>query len=64
MSTAKLTIKRGQHVKDVVISAGTAITGSDAMELNIDVTNMTQGDAVMLVEQLEMFVEQHDFPLS
>jgi hypothetical protein len=32
----KLTIKRGQRAPDVVRSAGTAIAGSDAIELNVD----------------------------
>jgi hypothetical protein len=42
MATFKLTIKRGQRAQDVTVAQRLAIAGSDAAELNIDVTNMPQ----------------------
>jgi hypothetical protein len=41
MAQFKLTLKRGQRAPDVVRAAGTAIAGSDAIELNVDYTNMS-----------------------
>jgi hypothetical protein len=45
----KLTIKRGQRAQDVVRSAGTAIAGSDAIELNVDATNMSKLDLILML---------------
>jgi hypothetical protein len=59
MATTKLTIKEGQHQKDVVVSAGSAIAGSDAMELNIDITGMTKGQARLLLKELDAFIHQN-----
>lgn len=58
----KLTIKRGQKAQDVVKSAGTAITGSDAIELNVDVTNMTKLELLQALECLEQQIHEHPFP--
>jgi hypothetical protein len=55
VATFKLTWKRGQRTKDVARSNGTSIAGSDAMELNIDTTALTKGEAL---EGLDHIVQQ------
>lgn len=52
----KLTLKRGQRVKDVADSAGTTIVGGDAVELNIDAEFMTDLDICLLLDQLKMSI--------
>jgi hypothetical protein len=58
----KLTIKRGQTAKDVARSSGTAITGSDAIEVNIDATNMSKLDAVLMLRQVIQEIVIKGFP--
>jgi hypothetical protein len=58
----KLTIKRGQRAIDVVRSAGTAIGGSDAIELNVDATNMSKLDLVLMMRQLAQQIQTKGFP--
>lgn len=60
----KLTIKRGQKAKDVTAAAGTTISGSDALELNVDVTNMTSGEIRILLKQLDAYLHSHKWPLT
>ena len=62
MATFKLTIKRGQRAQDVVRSNGTSISGSDAMELNIDTTNMSKLDVVIGLRQLALQIQTKGFP--
>jgi hypothetical protein len=62
MATFKLTLKRGQRAPDVVRSNGSAIAGSDAVELNVDVTNMSKLDLVMLMRQLALQIQTKGFP--
>jgi hypothetical protein len=51
--TAKFTVKRGKpDLKDVVLTAGAAEAQSDTMSLNLDVTNMAKGDAIILAEAI------------
>jgi hypothetical protein len=64
MATAKLTVTRGKpNLKDVTVAAGTAITGSDAMELNIDHTKLTKGDALTMLEGLRQKLLASKWPL-
>jgi hypothetical protein len=63
MSTAKLTIKLGQEAKDVTVAAGSAIAGSDAFELNMDITKMTKVQARVLLKELDAFIHRSKFPL-
>jgi hypothetical protein len=58
----KLTVKRGQKAQDVVRSAGTAIAGSDAIELNIDYTNMTKLDLIILLGEIKKQLIGKGFP--
>jgi hypothetical protein len=53
MSTVSLTVKRGgREPKDVAVGAGSAEAQSDTMTLNIDRTDLTRGEALMMVEAL------------
>lgn len=58
----KLTIKRGQRAPDIVRSAGTAISGSDAVEINVDYTNMSKLDFIMLLRQVGLQVQSKGWP--
>jgi hypothetical protein len=58
MATAKFTIAQGQNPDAVVVAAGSAIAGGNAMELNIDTTAMSQGEALVMIERLKMRVSR------
>lgn len=59
----KYSIKLGQRAPQVVLSAGTAIAGSDAMELNIDLTKMTRMQAYdMLCHLTRKIVAEGKWP--
>jgi hypothetical protein len=63
MATVKLTIKRGaQAPKDITVAAGTVIAGSDAIEVNIDQTKMTKGEAVILLDQVKAQILRSKWP--
>lgn len=65
MAQVKLTVSRGkQALKDVAISAGTAITGSDAMELNIDQTKISKGDALVMIDALRAKIFASPWPMA
>lgn len=58
----KFTIARGKTVKDVVVAAGTEIAGSDAIELNMDITSMTEVEAYAMIEALEAAFVNAKYP--
>lgn len=59
----KFTAKRGRvDVKDVTVAAGSAEAQSDTISINIDVTNLTKGDALMLIEQIESAIHAGPWP--
>lgn len=61
--TAKLTIQRGKvALKDVAITPGTAEAQSDTISLNIDQTNMSKGDALMLVDEIRQKIFASPWP--
>ena len=61
MATKSYTITRGGRAKDVVEGAGSAV-GTDTLTLNIDITNMTHGEAVDLMEHLQQRILQRPWP--
>ena len=61
MATQRYTITLGQRAQDVVQSAGGAI-GTDTMQLNVDLTNMKRGDAIILLQQLEERILEAPWP--
>jgi len=64
MATVKLTIKRGAGLtaKDVTVAAGSAEAQSDTMSLNIDVTKMTKGEAIIMLNALEQQIQRAAWP--
>jgi len=59
----KYSISRGQTHKDVTVGAGDTV-GTDVISLNVDATNMTQGDLLKAIEELEIAITQGKwFPL-
>lgn len=58
----KLSIKRGQRAQDVVRAAGTSISGSDAIELNIDYTNMSKLDLLVMLGEMRRQILSKGFP--
>jgi hypothetical protein len=64
MASVKLTVVRGKpNMKDITVTAGTAIAGSDAMELNIDFTKVTKGDVLTMLELLEQKIFASKWPM-
>lgn len=62
--TAKLTVARGKvELRDVVLAAGAAEAQSDTISLNIDQTNLTKGEALMLVDALRQKIFASPWPL-
>ena len=65
MAQVKLTVTRGKpNLKDITVAAGTAIAGSDAMELNVDFTKMTRGDAMVMIDNLRAKIFNLPWPMS
>lgn len=62
MAQFKLSIKRGQKAPDVVRAAGAVIAGSDAIELNIDYTNMNRIDLLIMLGELRKQIITKGFP--
>jgi hypothetical protein len=46
----------------VVRSAGTAIGGSDAIEINVDYTNMNKLDLILMLRQAIQQISNKGFP--
>ncbi|MBN8848156.1 MULTISPECIES: hypothetical protein [unclassified Sphingomonas] len=65
MAQVKLTVTRGKpNLKDITVAAGTAIAGSDAMELNVDFTKMTRGDAMVMIDNLRAKIFNLPWPMA
>jgi hypothetical protein len=65
MAQVKLTVTRGKpHIKDIAVAVGTPIAGSDAMELNIDQTKISKGDALTMIDNLRAKIYASPWPLS
>jgi hypothetical protein len=65
MAQVKLTVVRGKpNLKDVTVSAGTPIAGSDAMELNIDQTKISKGDALIMIDALRAKIFSSPWPMA
>ncbi len=57
MPQYKLTIQRGKvDLKDVVVAAGVAEAQSDTMSLNIDSTNLTRQDIIVMLAEVQQKV--------
>lgn len=59
----KFTAKRGQvDVKDVTVAAGSAEAQSDTISINIDVTNLTKGGALTLIDKIGQAIHAGPWP--
>ena len=58
----KLRIKRGQRAQNVVVDDGTTISGSDAIEVNIDQTIMSKGEALQQIGEIVKQIHQSPWP--
>ncbi len=64
MATVKLTATRGKpDLKDVAVAAGTTVGAGDAMELNIDYTKMTKGDALVMIDAIRAKIFAAKWPV-
>lgn len=63
MAAYKFTMQRGKTaLKDVTVAAGTAEAQSDTMSLNIDVTKLTKGDALIQLEAIRQRIHAGKWP--
>jgi hypothetical protein len=62
VATFKLTWKRGQRAQHVVKAAGSAIAGSDAIEVNIDTTNMSKSQVLQGLDYIKQQILEKGFP--
>lgn len=61
--TAKFTVQRGKvDLKDVTIGAGSGEAQSDTISLNVDVTNLSKGETLILIEELAQKVYASPWP--
>jgi hypothetical protein len=59
----KYTAKReAQSLADVVIAAGAAEAQSDTISLNMDITDMSKGEALVLIDKIREQVHASIFP--
>lgn len=60
---AKFTVQRGKvDLKDVVVAAGAAEAQTDTMSLNLDVTNMSKGEAMILIDEIRQKIFNAPWP--
>ncbi|WP_374651639.1 hypothetical protein [Rhizorhabdus sp.] len=58
----KYTLHRGDTAPKMTVAAGTTIAGSDAIEINIDQTKMTKGEAIILMENFTRRLQEAEWP--
>lgn len=57
MPQYKLTIQRGKvDLKDVVVAAGAAEAQSDTISVNIDATNLTRQEIIIMLDEVRQKV--------
>lgn len=65
MAQYKYTAKLGATDRgDVAIAAGDAEAQSDTISINIDVTNMSRGEAIHVIEKIKASILAESFPPS
>lgn len=61
--TAKFTGKHGQvEISQIAITAGAAEAQSDTVSINMDITDMSKGEALMLIDKIRDRIHAADFP--
>lgn len=64
MAVWKLTVHQGDRIGDVTQSAGSSISGHDAIEVNIDAVHMTQAECSVALDLIKEKVLQSNFPAA
>lgn len=60
---AKFTVQRGKvDLKDVTVAAGAAEAQTDTMSLNLDVTNLTKGEALLMIDEIKQKIFNAPWP--
>lgn len=63
--TAKLTIRREKPYKgDVVIAAGASEAQTDTISVNIDATNLSKGEAIIMLENMIAAIHAGNWPIN
>ena len=63
MATAKFTIQRGKNdLKDVTVAAGSAEAQSDTLSVNVDYTNATKGEFLMMLDEVKQKIHAGPWP--
>jgi hypothetical protein len=61
--TAKFTGKRGKvEIADIAITAGSAEAQSDTVSINIDVTNISKGESLQLIDKIRDRIHAASWP--
>ena len=60
---AKFTGQRGETgIEDIAVAAGAAEAQSDTISINIDATNISKGEALMLIDKIRDAVHAAPWP--
>lgn len=63
MAAFKYTAQRGANNRaDIAVVAGSAEAQSDTVSVNIDVTGMSRGDALVLIDAIKAKIIAEPFP--
>jgi len=59
----KFTAQRGKNdLKDIVVAAGSAEAQSDTISINIDVTKISKGEALLMIGEITQKIHQGKWP--
>jgi hypothetical protein len=63
MASYKFTAQRGKSdLKDVIVAAGVAEAQSDTLSVNIDVTKLTKGEALIMLDEVKQKIFASPWP--
>lgn len=63
MAQYKFTAQRGKtDLKDITVAAGSAEAQSDTVSINMDVTNISRGEALLLVDAIQQQIQRGPWP--
>lgn len=63
MPQAKFTVQLGKvDLKDVVVAAGSAEAQSETISLNVDYTNMSRGQVLLLLDEISQRIHAGLWP--
>lgn len=63
MATIKHTMKRGEgDLGAIASSAGAAEAQTDTISINIDTTNLSKGEALIMIDKIKEDIARSDWP--